>query len=113
MTVGPSLDLRADRVAAWATGIGTGVATFMIAWLALSRIADQVSAPPTGPVVAMAASVVIGVLVSVIQGRRLSRRFPVSEPESALAECLSGHVEAGGSIYQMATDDDQGVNGHE
>jgi hypothetical protein len=69
-------DRHADRVAAWVTGVGVGVAVFMLTWLVGNRVADLLWTPPTGPIMAIALAAVTGILVSVRQGWRLSRRFP-------------------------------------
>ena len=76
MTAGAaSSDDRADRVAAWATGSGVGAGVFMIAWLIGGRVASVFWAPPTGPVVAMAVAVSLGLITTVLAGWRLSRRL--------------------------------------
>jgi cytochrome bd-type quinol oxidase subunit 2 len=67
---------QADRVAAWATGIGLGAMVFMVTWLLGNRVSTKLFSVPTGPVVAMAAAVLGGIVVAVWQGRRLARRFP-------------------------------------
>ena len=66
---------QADRVAAWATGVGAGVIAFTLTWLLGNRILTMLFNVPTGPVAAMAAAVLFGMVVAVGQGRRLARRF--------------------------------------
>ena len=68
-------DRRADLVAAWATGLGIGVAVFMLIWLVVIRITTLIWAPPVGPVIAMAIAIVAGIAASLGYGWRLSRRF--------------------------------------
>lgn len=67
--------LRADYIAAWTTGIGIGLAVFMVTWLVANRITGLLMTVPTGPVVAMASALVAGSAVAARQGWRLSRRF--------------------------------------
>ncbi|HYO17530.1 MAG TPA: hypothetical protein VES02_02530 [Dermatophilaceae bacterium] len=64
---------RADRVAAWATGVGIGLLAFMITWLVGARVAEQIWGPPSSAVVALAGSVAAGIVVSVVAGHRLVR----------------------------------------
>jgi len=67
---------QADRVAAWATGVGVGLMVFMVGWLLLGRIFTMLLSAPGGPVAAMAAAILAGTVVTIWQGRRLARRFP-------------------------------------
>lgn len=69
----------ADRVAAWATGVGTGALAFMLTWLFGNRLTALVLEPPVGPILAMALAVVVGGLVAVTQGRRLAARFEIQD----------------------------------
>ena len=64
----------ADRLAAWATGIGIGLIALMVAWLIGSRLAGLVWDPPLGPVVAFLGAIVVGAATAVISGQRLARR---------------------------------------
>lgn len=73
MTAAPR-DARADRVAAWATGVGVGLLGFMIAWLVGARVTERIWGPPSSAVVALAISVVVGIVVAVVAGHRLVRR---------------------------------------
>ncbi|HKX76467.1 MAG TPA: hypothetical protein VJR05_13870 [Acidimicrobiia bacterium] len=75
MNDGSASDRRADLVAAWATGLGIGVAVFMLTWLVANRVTTLIWAPPTGPVIAMAIAIVAGIAASLRHGWRLSRRF--------------------------------------
>jgi len=68
-------DARADRVAAWATGVGAGLVVFMVSWLVSNRVLTMYLAVPMGPVAAMTVAIVTGAAVTVRQGRRLSARF--------------------------------------
>jgi hypothetical protein len=69
-------DARADRVAAWATGVGVGLVVFMVSWLVWNRVLDMIFSAPTGPVVAMTMAVLTGAAVAIRQGRRLAGRVP-------------------------------------
>jgi hypothetical protein len=73
MTPAPG-NARADRVAAQATGVGVGLLAFMITWLIGARVTDQIWGPPSSAVVALVTSVVVGIAVTVVAGRRLVRR---------------------------------------
>jgi hypothetical protein len=64
----------ADRLAAWATGIGIGLIALMVAWLIGSRLAGLVWGPPLGPIVAFLGAIVVGAATAVISGQRLARR---------------------------------------
>lgn len=68
-------DRRADLVAAWVTGVGIGLAAFMLTWLVANRVTALVWAPPAGPVIAMAIAIAAGIAASLRHGWRLSRRF--------------------------------------
>ena len=68
-------DVRADRVAAWATGVGAGLVVFMVSWLVWDRVLTMFLEVPMGPVAAMTAAIATGAAVTVRQGRRLSARF--------------------------------------
>jgi TRAP-type C4-dicarboxylate transport system permease small subunit len=65
---------RADRVAAWATGVGIGLLVFMVTWILGDRVLTRLLSPPEGPVAAMAFAILLGTTVTVRQGRRLARR---------------------------------------
>lgn len=67
-------DARADRVAARATGVGVGLLGFMIAWLVGARVTELIWGPPSSAVVALAISVVVGIVVAGVAGRSLVRR---------------------------------------
>ncbi|MEX2275097.1 MAG: hypothetical protein WEA10_05995 [Actinomycetota bacterium] len=64
---------RADRVAAWAVGVGVGLIAMMLAWIVGARIAELLWEPPGGPRVALASALLIGIIVTVVSGVRLSR----------------------------------------
>jgi len=57
-----------------AGGIGVGLLAFMITWLIGARVTEQIWGPPSSAVVALVTSVVVGIAVSVVAGRRLVRR---------------------------------------
>ena len=63
---------RADSVSAWAIGIGVGLIALQLTWLIGNRLADLVWDPPIGPTIAFASAIVVGVLVSIVAGRRLN-----------------------------------------
>ena len=63
---------NAELVAAWATGVGIGLAVFMISWLIGSRMAALFWEAPVAPVVSMLVAVAIGTGVAVGSGRRLA-----------------------------------------
>ena len=64
---------RADHVSAWAVGIGVGLISTMLAWIVGVRIAEALWQPPQGPRVALASALVIGIVVTMVTGIRLSR----------------------------------------
>jgi dipeptide/tripeptide permease len=65
-------DARAERVGARATGVGVGLLVFMIVWLVGARVTDLFWGPSSA-VVALALSVVAGIVVAVVAGHRLVR----------------------------------------
>ncbi|MDH5223561.1 MAG: hypothetical protein OEW66_01250 [Actinomycetota bacterium] len=65
--------VRADRVSAWAIGVGIGLIAMMLTWLIGNRLAGLAFDAPTGPVVALGAAVGVGVLATSITGFRLDR----------------------------------------
>jgi len=67
--------IRANCVSAWATGIGIGLAAFMIAWIVANRVTAVLMSVPAGPILAMTLAIVIGTTVSIRQGVRLSRPY--------------------------------------
>lgn len=64
---------RANRVAAWAVGVGIGWIAFMVTWLIANRVTALMLPVPTAPIVAMTLAVFAGLAVSVWQGSRLAR----------------------------------------
>jgi hypothetical protein len=72
-----------DRVAAWAIGAGIGLIAFVVAWLGGNRLTALVWEPPAGPIVAILAAVVAGVMTTVVFGVRLSRSAGPREKASA------------------------------
>jgi len=65
---------RADLVAAWAIGIGVGLIALQLTWLAANRLASVFWEAPTGPTIAFTTAVVVGIVVSIVAGRRLAKR---------------------------------------
>lgn len=66
-------DHRADRIAAYATGIGVGLITFMLTWTIAARITERMFDTPTSAYVAMIVAVFAGAVVATVAARRLSR----------------------------------------
>ena len=66
---------RAALVAAWAIGVGIGLIVLQLTWLVAARIASLFWSPPRGPTIAFLAAIVAGTVVSIVAGRRLSRRL--------------------------------------
>lgn len=64
---------RADRVSAWAVGVGVGLIVMMLAWLLGNRLAALAWDPPLGPAVALFSSLGVGAIASVVVGLRLDR----------------------------------------
>ena len=64
---------RADSVSAYAIGVGAGLVALQITWLILNRLTSLVWDPPIGPTVAFITAIVVGIIVSIIAGRRLAR----------------------------------------
>lgn len=65
-------DRSAERVGAWATGVGVGLAVFMISWLIGSRIADLLWEAPVAPIVAMLFALSVGTGAALGSRRRLT-----------------------------------------
>ena len=63
---------RADRLAARAVGTGIGLLALMASWLVGQRLTSLVWGPPIGPTVAIVSSIMVGLAVAVVTGRRLS-----------------------------------------
>ena len=72
---------RADSVSAYAIGVGAGLVALQITWLILNRLTSLVWGPPLGPTIAFASAIIVGVIVSIIAGRRLARS--VNSPQEA------------------------------
>jgi hypothetical protein len=64
---------RADRVAAWAVGIGVGLIALMLTWIVGNRIAMVVWDAPVGPTVAFIGAILVGIVATVVAGIRLVR----------------------------------------
>lgn len=65
-----SSDPRADTVSAIATGTGVGFAALVVVWFAASRPALALLDRPTGPIAALAAAIVTGIVVAIVASRR-------------------------------------------
>ncbi len=61
---------RADLVSARALGVGVGLIALQVTWLIANRIATLIWSAPVGPSVGFATAIVVGIVVSVIAGRR-------------------------------------------
>jgi hypothetical protein len=64
---------RADRVSAWAVGVGVGLIVMMLTWLVGNRLAALAWDVPLGPTVAVFSSLGVGAITSVVVGLRLER----------------------------------------
>lgn len=62
---------RADRVAASATGFGIGLIAFMLTWTIGARATNPVLETPANAYVAMIIAIAVGVVVTLLAGRRL------------------------------------------
>jgi hypothetical protein len=70
------IDVRlADRIAAWATGVGIGLMVMMLTWLGGVRLAEIAWEPPIGPTVAFVAAIVAGLVAAGWCAVRLDRRM--------------------------------------
>jgi len=72
-----------DLVAAWATGVGVGSIVFMLGWLIGSRMFEAAWPAPTGPALAMATAILLGLVAAVVSGLRLARRVRIEQSVSA------------------------------
>jgi hypothetical protein len=70
---------RADIIAARATGVGVGLIAFMVTWLVGVRITERIWGPPSSAIVAMALAIVVGVVATVVAGRRFVHTVGPSE----------------------------------
>ncbi|HEX9977182.1 MAG: hypothetical protein V1757_03185 [Actinomycetota bacterium] len=61
-----------DRISAWVTGVGVGLIGVMVTWLVVSRLAGLFWDAPVGPIVALSSATVVGLVVTVVAGRRLA-----------------------------------------
>lgn len=68
-----SSQIRADRVSAWAVGVGIGLMAMMVTWLIVQRLTALAWDPPVGPTVALISAIVAGGTVGGIAGVRLDR----------------------------------------
>ena len=73
---------RADSVSAWAIGIGVGLIALQLTWLIGNRLTGLIWGPPVGPTVAFGLAIVVGIVVSVIAGRRLVRIATAPQPKA-------------------------------
>ena len=65
--------VRADRVSAWAVGVGVGLIATMVTWLIGNRLTALAWDPPVGPTVALIAAIGVGVSATCIAAIRLDR----------------------------------------
>ena len=65
---------RSEVVAAQGVGVGIGLIALMLTWLVGSRLAQLAWDAPVGPVVALAAAVMVGIVTSIVFARRLAER---------------------------------------
>ena len=66
--------MRPETAAAWATGVGIGVATFTTTWFVLNRLLALWLPVPTAPILTLVTAIVLGIVVSLERGRALARR---------------------------------------
>ena len=66
-----------DLVAAWVTGIGVGLIVHMITWLIANRITGLVWEPPVGPTIAFGLALIVGIVASLLAGRRFAASLEV------------------------------------
>jgi hypothetical protein len=61
-----------DITAARVIGIGAGLIALMVTWLVGNRLFGAFIESPTGPIVAFATAVAVGVITALVAGRRLA-----------------------------------------
>lgn len=83
-------DLRADRVAATATGLGAGLVAFMLSWIISARISERLIDPPGSAYAAMAGALCIGAIVTVWVGHRLRASVEPPLAREAATEATAG-----------------------
>lgn len=66
-------DIRANRIAAQATGVGLGLLVFMVVWTLGSQIITRMWGPPSGALVAMGIALLAGIVMTITTWRRLVR----------------------------------------
>lgn len=59
-------------MSAWAIGIGVGLIALQVTWLIANRVTAVFWDPPQGPTIAFTTAVVVGIVVSIVAGRRLA-----------------------------------------
>ena len=69
-------DAEANRLAARATGDGTGLIAVMLGWLVGNRVFTLLWDTPVGPIVALSTAVVLGVVVTLVASRKLLSTLP-------------------------------------
>jgi hypothetical protein len=65
--------VRADRVSAWAVGVGIGLIAMMLTWLIGNRLTALAWDAPVGPTVALITAIGAGAMTTCIAGLRLDR----------------------------------------
>ena len=68
---------RADTVSAWAVALGAGLISLQLTWLIANRVATAIWDVPTGPTVGIVSAVIVGMAVTSLTGRRLSRSIRI------------------------------------
>lgn len=63
-----------DAVAAWATGLGVGLAALMLTWSIGHRIGELIWDRSTGAIAGLGIAIVVGAVVTSVVGRHLARR---------------------------------------
>lgn len=62
-----------NAVAAWATGLGVGLATLMLSWSIGHRIGEFMWGRFTGAIAGLGFAIVVGAVTTAVAGRHLSR----------------------------------------
>ena len=78
---------RADSVSAYAIGVGIGLVALQVTWLIANRLGTLLWGIPVGPTVGIVTAMVVGIVVSVIAGRRLARSV-TTRPERVEREMV-------------------------
>jgi len=87
MTATELRDAQFDRIAAKTIGSGVGLIALMLTWLIGARIMSFVIGPPVGPSIAFGTALVVGLVVAMVQGRRLAA---TAESERLMFDNVAG-----------------------